>query len=98
MPVDGSVTWCVARIRPNYFRGWAAFIEKAAAGENRCDEEEAHAWRPARRREKKMERAGQEMKMMGGENETRASADWICPRARAVELRSPIPEIGRAHV
>lgn len=22
---------------------------------------------------------------------TRANADWICPRARAVDLRSPIP-------
>lgn len=52
MPADGSVASCIARIRPNYFRGWAAFIEKAAAGENRCDREETHAWRPAREREK----------------------------------------------
>lgn len=41
-------------------------------------------------RERKMKRAGQEMKMIG-DKETRANADWICPRARAVELRSPIP-------
>lgn len=26
-----------------------------------------------------------------GRKKTRADADWICPRARAVELRSPIP-------
>lgn len=30
-------------------------------------------------------------KMMKEEKKTRANADWICPRARAVELRSPIP-------
>lgn len=28
---------------------------------------------------------------MKGGGERDESADWICPRARAVELRSPIP-------
>lgn len=47
MPADGSVASCVARIRPILFffqRRRAVFIEKAA-GEDRCNKDEGHAWR-----------------------------------------------------
>lgn len=92
MPADGSVASCIARIRPNLFQRVSGIHRKGGGGG-----ESLRQGRDSRMEagegERKDEVTGRTRRSRGwrGRKKTRVNADWICPRARAVELRSPIP-------